>query len=86
MQMLGECGAIQHFSSISEVMRQLADLKNINKDLKVLVSVGGVSFTFTKMVSTQATRKKFIDYSISYLRSQGTLHYLIFLIYYGERL
>jgi chitinase len=49
----------------------LLDLKNANPSIKLLLAVGGWDFgvtRMTEMMATQATRQKFADHAVKYLR------------------
>ena len=52
----------------------LASLKQTNPKIKILVAVGGWNFgvwPMTEMLATQATRQKFADHAVTFLRSAG---------------
>ncbi|XP_069798308.1 acidic mammalian chitinase-like isoform X2 [Narcine bancroftii] len=57
-----------------KLYHEINSLKNKNKDLKTLLSIGGWNFgtqKFSAMVSTAATRQTFIKSVISFLRGYG---------------
>lgn len=52
----------------------LASLKQTNPKLKILVAVGGWNFGLTRMtemIATEASRQRFADNAVSFLRNSG---------------
>ncbi|XP_070174136.1 uncharacterized protein [Littorina saxatilis] len=62
------------FRALCHVYRQFTNLKKKNPELKALLAVGGWtlgSAPFTSMVKTKEGRQRFIDHSVTYLRTHG---------------